>query len=188
MTRYYAIKFEKEIPLPPGVTLIDSVENYTLISIEEDVDYPYIDTTPCVELTELEVTAGRLFYDVCRPYRKAYSDHENLMPDAEELAKGKRKTKVYKTEEEDAATVSLMKKIAHRLVVDEFDSRDNRTGEAEILAELESANSVEDVCIFKEKKFGIEMSFPLADKFGLIDYTEAGFPKRINPPGYGVKF
>lgn len=187
MTRYYAAKFEKVIPQGDGVRIHSAVENYALISIDDGVDYPYIEDVPHVELTADEVNIGRLYYGECRTYRKAYSDSENLMPDADELAKGRQKTKVYKTDHDTEVTISLMKKIAARLVIDEFDTREDRSGEQALLDEIESLASIEDICLFKEAKFGLEIPWPLARTLNLIDES-SGYPHRINPPTYGVKF
>jgi hypothetical protein len=187
MLKYYAVKFERYVPSVAGLTIHGSVEHYTLISLESIVDESILDGLPHVELTADEVNIGRLFYGTGREYRKAYSDHEGLVPDADELAKGKRKTKVYMEDSDKDATVSLMKKIARRLVIDEFDTRTDRTGEAALLEELVRLGSIDEINLYKEEKFGFEIPWPQARKLGLID--ESGeHPRRINPPTYGVKF
>jgi hypothetical protein len=184
MTQYYAVKFRKEIPTVPGVKLYSSFEGYTLISVEDGTEYPHLEDYSYVALTEDEVLLGMRYYGETRSYRKAYSDAEGLTPDADELANGKRKTKVYYTEADSLATVSLMKKVAARMVIDEFDTRTDRSTEADILAELDAMTTVDQICIFKEEKFGQEMPFPLARQFNLVSENE----QRINPPIHGVKF
>lgn len=175
------------MPTIDGLQIICAVEGYTIFSLTDAVDPAFLDNVPEIELTEQEATIGRLFYGEARPYRKAYSDVEGLEPDADELAKGDRKTKVYHTAETTAWTLGLKKKIAKRLVMDEFDTRESRDGEAELLAEIDNIQTIEDILWWKEEKFGIEVPWPLARTRNLIEETDTG-PRRLNAPGYGVKF
>lgn len=184
MTTYYAIKFYKEIPTIEGMTFHAAFDNYNIVEFADGVVYPYLDHYPNVELTEHEVLHGQQFYAEGRDYRSAYSDIENLEPDADELAKGKRKTKVYHCDETHDCTLSLKKKICARNVLDEFATREDQTGKDELLAEINAIINIKDMLKWREEKLGIQMPFPLLKELGLMDSNN----DRKIPMKYGVQF
>ena len=180
---FYAVKFTKEIPSTDILDFKSSHDGFALINIK-DPSYTGYRLYYHTALTEEEYNIGSLFYDECREYRSAYSDVEGLEPDPESLAQGKRKTKVYKTPEIESITTSLMKKITKLRIKEEFDSRQDRSNEISIVAELDACTTIKQVCWFLEKYFGREVPWPLAREAGLIDSEN----RRINPPIWGVKF
>jgi hypothetical protein len=184
MPTYYAVKFLREIPVIDGVKIMSSFDGYTIVEIEDGVEYTHLNDCPNVELTEDEVYYGSKFYGEGRNYRSAYSDVENLQPDADELAKGKRKTKVYHDEDSQTATLSFKKKIATRNVLDEFDSREDQTGKEELLAEIDAITTIKDMLIWREDKLGIQMPYPLLKELGRMDSDN----NRLVPMNYGVQF
>lgn len=184
MTTYYAIKFYKEIPTIAGMKFHGAFDGYNIVEFDDGVEYPYLDHYPNVELTEDEVLHGQRFYAEGRIYRSAYSDIEGLEPDADELAKGKRKTKVYHDDQTETATLSLKKKLLTRNVLDAFADREDQTGKDELLAEVEAITTIKDALIWREDKLGIQMPFPLLKELGLMDADN----NRVAPMKYGVQF
>ena len=157
--RYFIALFPKVIPLTPNFRQVVAYDHYSVFSITEE---EYENNNPFVgisheEITELEGTTGWKFYAAVRGYRSAYSDQEGLEPDPESLAKGKRKTKVYPTPEEEAAAILLMKRILKRNIADEYARRVNRTGEEELLAFVDSLNTMKELCFERERLIGVEM-------------------------------
>ena len=156
--KYYIAKFKKTIPMITGMKQIASFDLYTIFSIEEN----RIDQLPVnieyEEITEIEGTVAWRFYGEVRGYRSAYSDVEGLEPDPDELAKGKRKTKVYHTPETEAATIQLMKRIFIRNVIDIFNERENKDDMQKIIDFISSLNAIKDITYHKERLLGIEMS------------------------------
>jgi hypothetical protein len=184
MPKYYAVKFYKEIPTVDGIKIMSAHDGYNVIEVADNTDCPYLTEYPHVELTEDEVACGLQFYGEGRTYRSAYSDVEGLVPDADELAKGKRKTKVYHDDHTTECTLSIKKKIAKRLVLDEFTTRDTQSGKAELLAEIDAITNIKDMFIWREEKLGIHMPYPLLKELGLMDETN----NRVSPMKYGVQF
>ena len=184
MPSYYAVKFLKEIPVIEGVTIMSAFDGYNLIKIEDGVEYTHLNDYPNVELTEHEVEHGSKFYGEGREYRSAYSDIEGLEPDADELAKGKRKTKVYFCDETTPCTLSLKKKLATRNVLDEFAKREDQTGKEALLAEIEEITTIKDMLIWREEKLGMQMPFPLLKELGIMDENN----NSLVPMKYGIQF
>lgn len=183
MPTFYAIKFYKEIPTVPGMILHSAFDGYNLVEFEDGVEYP-LNEYPHVELTEHEVMHGQKFYGEGRSYRSAYSDIEGLEPDADELAKGKRKTKVYHDDETSECCLSLKKKLATRNVLDAFAEREDQTGKDALLAEIDAITTIKDMLIWREEKLGIQMPYPLLKELGLMDENNV----RSVPMKYGVQF
>jgi hypothetical protein len=184
MPTYYAVKFLREIPVIDGVRIMSAFDGYNIVEIQEGVEYIHLNDYPNVELDEQEVLYGSKFYGEGRPYRSAYSDVEGLTPDADELAKGKRKTKVYHCDESTLYTLSLKKKIATRNVLDEFAAREDQSGKEELLAEIEAITTITDMFIWREEKLGMQMPYPLLKELGLMDENN----NRLVPMKYGVQF
>lgn len=181
---YLAVKFTNEYPSSDIVEFKNSHDGYGLVKIL-DPNYKGYLAYYHTELTEFEYQEASKFYGECREYRSAYSDVEGLEPDPDSLSEGKRKTKVYKTPEIEAATVSLMKKITRLRIKEVFDERNNRDGDSALQQELNACETVKDVCWFLEHKFGQEIPWPLAREHNLIDPIKY---RRMNPPVWGVKF
>ena len=168
--KYYIINFPKTVPEIPGMKQLASYDVYSVYSFTDEHGVSMIpEGIHHVELDELEGTEAWKFYGTARGYRKAYSDHEGLEPDADELAKGKRKTKIYTTPEIDLAIVSLMKKVFIARVEDEFNKREDRTREAEIIAQISALKTVSEISILKEELLGTEMPREVARELGLWD-------------------
>lgn len=184
MPTFYAIKFDKEIPTVAGMIFHSAFDGYNIIEFEDGVECPFLSDYPNVELTEDEVLHGQKFYGEGRTYRSAYSDIEGLAPDADELAKGKRKTKVYHNEQTESATLSLKKKLAVRKVLDTFSTREEQTGKDTLLAEIDAITTVKEMLIWREEKLGIQMPYPLLKELGLMDSNNV----RLSPMKYGVQF
>lgn len=184
MSSYYAVKFLKEIPVIDGVKIMSAFDGYNIIEIQEGVEYTHLNDYPHVELTEDEVSYGSKFYGEGRDYRSAYSDVENLEPDADELAKGKRKTKVYHDDDSSSSTLSLKKKIATRNVLDEFATREDQTGKETLLAEIAAITTIKDLLVWREEKLGLQMPYPLLKELGLMDENN----NRLTPMKYGIQF
>jgi hypothetical protein len=184
MPTYYAVKFLKEIPIVNGVKIMSSLDGYNVVEIAEGVEYPHLNDYSHIELTDHEINHGVKFYGEGRSYRSTYSDVEGLVPDADELAKGIRKTKVYHCDQSIPCTLSLKKKIASMLVLDEFAKREDQTGKEELLAEIDAITTIQDMLVWREEKLGIQMPFPLLKELGLMDENN----NRFVPMKYGVQF
>lgn len=155
--RYFLANFKRNIP--QGISQVTSMSGFQIYSVSDEM----LETNPFdgvthEEIPEIEGTVAWKFYGEVRGYRSAYSDVEGLEPDADELAKGKRKTKVYHTPETEAATLSLLKRVFRLNVQEIFDARDNRDGEQEILNAIESCTTAKEIAYKKEELLGIEMS------------------------------
>jgi hypothetical protein len=105
---------------------------------------------------------------------------EGLEPDEE----GGSKTKVYHTDHTRSVTLSLMKKITKRRIVDEFNRREDRTGEESLLTSVDAATTIWDLNILREDLLGVEMPVYQAQEMGLLD--ERGL--RIVPVDYSKGF
>lgn len=157
--KYCIANFRREIPLGPELKRISAFDNYQIFEVSDALFENFGNfNVPYEEITEFEATVAVKFYGEVRPYRSAYSDVEGLEPDPESLAQGKRKTKVPFTEDIYNATVQLMKRIFRRNVIDIFDTREDRTGEEEILALIDSLTTIRDISYHRERLLGIEMS------------------------------
>ncbi len=200
---YYLAKFFRYIPQIDGMQVITCVDNFNIINITTaealSALQAHPDNIPFVELTEEEATQASKFYGETRGYRKAYSDLEGLEPDAEELAKGSRKTKVYLTPQLEKAVISLMKK-AFKFHVD-IEMEDRKKGKLDLEGkkrkdydksmhdELEKMskrmNTIKEIAEAREDVLGIEMSKDLAKKLGRWDDTKDARKAKTN---YGYKF
>jgi len=157
--RYAIARFRREIPNIGGMRLVASFDMYQIFEFATDEAWDnFPSNVPREEITEFQGTVSWRFYGEVRGYRSAYSDVEGLEPDPDELAKGKRKTKIYMTEEITNETISLMKKIFKRNIIDEFDTRSDRTGEQELLDFVDSLTTIKEISYHKERLFGTEMS------------------------------
>jgi len=199
---YYLAKFFRYIPQIDGMTHVGAVDNFNIINVSTDAALAALkahpDNIPLVELTETEATIAWKFYGETRGYRKAYSDVEGLTPDADELAKGSRKTKVYHTPDTQAASISLMKKAFHLHIEEEMKDRRNKTPNLDgstrphydktkhdqLNAQADSLNTIDDICKAREEVLGIEMSRDLANRLGLCDSN--GY--RAGKVKFGVQF
>jgi hypothetical protein len=150
---FYIAKFKRYIP--QNIKVIASFDGYSVI---ECTDYSLLTDIQHEEITEHEATVAWKFYGEARPYRSAYSDVEGLEPDPDQLAKGKRKTKVYFTMEIYQSTVLLMKRIFKRNVQDIFSEREDKTLESEILSFIDSLETIRDISYHRERLLGTEMS------------------------------
>lgn len=155
--RYAITDFRKEIPSIPGMKMMVSLDGVQIMSFTDVAWSAFPEGIYREEIPELEGSEAWKFYSDVRGYRKAYSDVEGLIPDADELAKGSRKTKIYITDEINAATVSLMKKIMKYNIKKEFDKRGNRDYESEIMAHVDSLQTIRDINYEREKLLGTEM-------------------------------
>ena len=196
--KYYLAKFFRYIPTISGMKIIGGVDNFNIVSIETDAALAELkahpDNIPMIELTEIEATQANKFYGETRGYRKAYSDLENLEPDADELAKGQRKTKVHMTSEITAATISLMKK-GFRLHIDE-EMKDRKAGKHkgknyekkkhdDLHARVDAFATIDEIVDAREELLGIEMSKDRANRLGKWDNTT---DNRIGRVKFGVQF
>jgi hypothetical protein len=155
--KYGITRFKRYVPVIEGMRVVVSYDHYSIIEIANEVFEQFPKDLRFVELTESEASAWK-FYGSVRGYRSAYSDVEGLEPDADELAKGKRKTKIYMIEETTSATVSLMKKIFKCNILDVYDSRENQEYKEEILSFIDSLQTIKQICYQKERLLGTEMS------------------------------
>lgn len=196
--KYYLAKFFRYIPQINGMTVIGCVDNFNIIRIESDAAMAELrahpDNIPVVEITEAEATVAPKYYGETRGYRKAYSDLEGLEPDADELAKGQRKTKVYMTPEVTAATISLMKKAFKFHVDDEMKDRQGgkRRGKNyekkkhdDLHARVEAFSTIDEIVDAREELLGIEMSKDRATRLGKWD---AATDNRIGRVKFGIQF
>jgi hypothetical protein len=140
---------------PSGVRLISSFDYYSVVEVN---DPSILQEFSHEEISEAEATIGIKFYGEIRPYRSAYSDVENLEPDPEALANGKRKTKVYHTHETYNATLTLMKRIFKRNIMDVFAEREDKSKEQEILNFIDSLSTIREISYHRERLLGIEMT------------------------------
>jgi hypothetical protein len=179
--KYFIVRFYKEVPQITGMTSFTWFDSYGIFSVTAEAEAELLALNVSMEeLTEDEATIGPKFYAISRDYRKAYSVVEGLEPDEE----GGSKTKVYHTEHTKAVTLSLMKKITKRRIVDEFNRRENQTGKESILTSIDACPSIWDLNILREDLLGVEMPVYQAQEMGLLD--ERGL--RILPVDYNKGF
>lgn len=167
--KYGIARFKRYIPQIDGMRVIVSFDNYSVLEITEEALANFPSDIKFTEISQLAATEGWKFYGEVRGYRKAYSDVEGLEPDADELAKGNRKTKVYMTPEIEASVMDLMKKIMKANIQDIFDARETREGEQAILDEIDSYQTITDINYGREKYLGIEMTKTQLQELGLWD-------------------
>ena len=170
--RYCIANFKKTIPNIEGMSVVTSFSHYAMFKLTEEAweNFPF-DQVSWEEVTEIEGTQACRYYGEVRGYRSAYSDVEGLTPDPDELAKGKRKTKVYITPEIEQATISLMKRVFKKIVLDEFEQRDNQTGKEELIAFIDTLSSIKEINYDRERLLGIEMPKTQLDELMLWDHT-----------------
>ena len=203
MDKYFITQFYRYIPQIEGMTNITAVDNLNIIKVSSDSVLEQLAAHPdqlsFMEITELEATQATKFYGETRGYRKAYSDVEGLEPDADELANGKRKTKVYITPELEAATISLMKKAFHFHIdeemacrhLGEYDLYGNPRPEHseekhnELKAIVDGLTTIDEIVEAREAILGIEMCKDLAQRKGLWNDER---DVRINKVVFGVQF
>jgi len=200
---YYLAKFFRYIPQIDGIEHISCIDNFNIINVTSDAALEALqkhpDNIPLVELTEEEATQAHKFYNETRGYRSAYSDIEGLTPDPESLAQGKRKTKVYLTDDLKPVVISLLKKSFKFHIDQEMHDRKNKipnldgtkkpnydaAKHAELLSMVDSLNTIDDIHKAREDVLGIEMVKDLASRLGLWDDTINGRKDRVQ---FGVKF
>lgn len=149
-----------------GMTSFTYLDSYGIFSATPEAEAELLSLNVSMEeITEDEATIGPKFYAVSREYRKAYSQVEGLQPDEE----GGTKTKVYHTDHTKEVTLSLMKKITKRRIVDEFNRREDQTNKDSVLASVDACNSIWDINIARENLLGVEMPVYQASEMGLLD-------------------
>jgi hypothetical protein len=179
--KYFIVRFYREVPQITGMTSLIWFDSYGIFSVTAEAEAALAELGLSMEeISEDEALIGPKFYGISREYRKAYSAAEGLEPDEE----GGSKTKVYHTEHTKAVTLSLMKKITKRRIVDEFNRREDRTGEESFLASIDAAATIWDLNILREDLLGVEMPVYQAGEMGLLD--ERGL--RIVPVDYSKGF
>jgi hypothetical protein len=179
--KYFIVRFYKEVPQITGMTSIGWFDSYGIFSVTTDAEAELLALNVSTEeITADESTIGAKFYGISREYRKAYSAVEGLEPDEE----GGSKTKVYHTDHTRSVTLSLMKKITKRRIVDEFNRRENRAGEDSLLTSIDAATTIWDLNILREDLLGVEMPVYQAQEMGLLN--ESGL--RIVPVDYSKGF
>lgn len=179
--KYFIIRFYKEIPQIEGMTSLTWFDSYGIFSVTPEAEIQLLALNPPMEeITEDEVEIGSKFYGISRDFRKAYSQVEGLEPDEE----GGTKTKVYHTNHTREVTLSLMKRITKRRIIDEFNRREDQTNKDTVLASVDAAASIWDLNILREDLLGVEMPVYQAAEMGLLD--ENGL--RIVPVDYSKGF
>lgn len=154
---YGIAHFKKELPNFTGFQLIASFDNYSIFSMTDESVESFPASIKYEQITELEGTTAWRFYGENRSYRSAYSDVEGLEPDADALAQGKRKTKVYYTPEITQSVVTLMKRILKGNINDVYALREDKTGQEDLLTFVESLNTISEITYHKERLLGTEM-------------------------------
>ena len=163
--KYFIVRFYREVPQIEGITLLTSLDSYSIISATENGEMELSNLNLSMEqISEDEAITGVKFYGISREYRKAYSEVEGLVPD-----EGSRKTTVYHTDETKQITLSLMKKIAKRRIIDEFNRREDQTGKEDVLKSVDDCQSIWDMNILKESLLGVEMPRYQAIQMGMCD-------------------
>jgi hypothetical protein len=179
--KYFLIRFYREVPQITGMTSLIWLDSYGVFSVTLEAEQELIALGVSMEeISEDEALIGPKFYAISREYRKAYSVVEGLEPDEE----GGSKTKVYHTEHTKEVTLSLMKKITKRRIVDEFNRREDQTNKESILASVDATASIWDINILREDLLGVEMPVYQAVEMGLCN--ENGL--RIVPVDYSKGF
>lgn len=179
--KYFIIRFQREVPQMEGMTLIMWLDSYGIFSVTSEAEQEVLNLEVSKEeLSEEEALTGSKFYGVSRDYRSAYSEVEGLDPDEE----GGYKTKVYHTDETKAVTLSLMKKISKKRVLDEYARREDQTGKEAILESLDDSSTIWDINILREDLLGVEMPVYQAMQMGLADENK----NRTSPVDFNKGF
>ena len=179
--KYFIVRFYKEVSQITGMTSIGWLDSYGIFSATAEAEAELLALDLSMEgITEDEALIGAKFYGISRESRKAYSNVEGLEPDEE----GGNKTKVYHTDDTKAVTLSLMKKITKRRIVDEFNRREDQTGKESILASIDAAATIWDLNILREDLLGVEMPVYQAAEMGLLNENGT----RIVPVDYSKGF
>lgn len=179
--KYFIVRFYKEVPQIVGMTPLMWLDSYGIFSVTTEAEIELLALNVSMEeITGDEALIGSKFYGISREFRKAYSQVEGLEPDEE----GGTKTKVYHTNHTKEVTLSLMKKITKRRIVDEFNRREDQTGKDAILASVDAAASIWDLNILREDLLGVEIPVYQAAEMGLLN--ENGL--RIVPVDYSKGF
>jgi hypothetical protein len=179
--KYFIIRFSREVPQIEGMTLLTWLDSYGVFSVTAQAETELLALNANMEeISEAEATTGVQFYAISRDYRKAYSAVEGLEPDEE----GGSKTTINHTDNTRAVTLSLMKKIAKRRIVDEFNRREDQTGKETVLASVDACTSIWDMNILREDLLGTQMPVYQAREMGLLDE----FDNRIIPIDYSKGF
>lgn len=179
--KYFIVRFYKEVPQIEGMKLLTWLDSYGVFSVTAEAEPELLALEVSMEeISEAEATTGVQFYAISRDYRKAYSEAEGLVPDQE----GGSKTTVYHTDDTKATTLSLMKKIAKRRIVDEFNRREDQTGKEAVLASVDACTSIWDINILREDLLGAQMPVYQAKEMGLLDENN----NRLVPIDYNKGF
>jgi hypothetical protein len=179
--KYFIIRFYKEVPQIEGMSCIVWLDSYGIFSVTSEAEAALLALNANMEeISEDEALVGIKFYGISRDFRKAYSVVEGLEPDEE----GGNKTKVYHTDHTKEVTLSLMKKITKRRIVDEFNRRENQNGKESLLTSIDVCPTIWDLNILREDLLGVEMPSYQAAELGLLD--ENGL--RITPVDYNKGF
>jgi len=179
--KYFIVRFYKEVPQITGMQMLVWLDSYGIFSVTAEAEAELVELGVSMEeITEAEATIGPKFYSESREYRKAYSEVEGLEPDEE----GGSKTTVYHTDETKAVTLSLMKKITKRRIVDEYNRREDQTGKEDVLASIDACTSIWDINILREDLLGVEMPLTQAQALGLADENKI----RTTPVDYNKGF
>jgi hypothetical protein len=179
--KHFIVRFYKEVPQITGMTSIMWLDSYGIFSVTESAEQELVSLNVSMEeISEDEALIGTKFYGISRDYRKAYSATEGLVPDEE----GGSKTKVYHTELTKSVTLSLMKKITKRRIIDEFNRREDQTGKEAVLESVDDVTTIWDMNILRENLLGVEMPVYQAIAMGLCN--ENGL--RITPVDYSKGF
>jgi hypothetical protein len=170
--KYFIIRFYREIPNIIGMTSLIFLDSYGVFSATPEAEAELDELNLSMEeISEDEALIGIRFYSISRDYRKAYSAVEGLEPDEE----GGSKTKIYHTEHTKEVTLSLMKKITKRRIVDEFNRREDQTNKDSVLDSVDACTSIWDINILRENLLGVEMPVYQAVDMGL--FNENGLRK-----------
>ena len=179
--KYFIVRFYKEVPQITGMQMLTWLDSYGIFSATEAAETELLSSGVSMEeISEAEATIGVQFYGESREFRRAYSNVENLTPDEE----GGNKTTVPHTDTTKSVTLSLMKKITKRRIVDEYNRREDQTGKEDVLASVDACTSIWDINILRENLLGVEMPIPQAQALGLADENKI----RTTPVDYNKGF
>lgn len=194
--KYFLAKFLRYVPQINGVESISAVDNFNIIKVSTDQALAELqshsDEIPLVEITEIEGTEAFKFYGETRGYRKVYSDYAGLEPDADELAKGQRKTKVYLADSLKPHVISLMKKAFKFHINEEMKDRQlhdhecyDKAQHESLLAQADAFTTIDQIVDARETLLGIEMCKDRAAKLGKWDHSK---DNRIDRVQFGIQF
>lgn len=158
-------------PEVEGLRLIGGVDSLSIYEVPDDKIWKIPSVFLFTEIEEQEALHFSKFHCEGRQYRLAYSDVEGLEPDEDELAKGKRKTKIYMDEECEHCVLNFMKKVAKFEVELVYMNRSNTLTKQMVLNEIDSIQTRNDMFIWKEKMLGVEMPKAVAQSLNLWDDT-----------------